>query len=88
MIFAFDALTIVYHTPLIPYLKFRFGLSSEAVTFEDSAFGNLVLVIALQFLTKVFACGLLIFFELRAYMELSDVISRYKWTTEQMYRFR
>ncbi len=87
LVFVFDALVIVYHTPLIPYLKYRFGLSSEAATYENSTFGNLVLVISLQFLTKVFACGLLCFFNFMALRELSSIISQYIWTSEQLFHF-
>ena len=84
MIFVFDALVIVYYSPLLPFLKYYLGISTEAATFEDSAFGNLVLVIVLQFFTKVFACGLLCFFGIMTLIELDSIISEYVWTDEQM----
>jgi len=63
------------------------GLSSDAVTFESSTFGNLVLIIVLQFLTKIFACGLLVFFNFMSIREISNISTKYVWTDEQMYFF-
>eukprot|EP00826_Nyctotherus_ovalis_P045948 TRINITY_DN5135_c0_g1_i5.p1 TRINITY_DN5135_c0_g1~~TRINITY_DN5135_c0_g1_i5.p1 ORF type:complete len:201 (+),score=44.26 TRINITY_DN5135_c0_g1_i5:169-771(+) len=84
LIFVFDALVIIYHSPLLPFLKFHLGISTEAATFEDSAFGNLVLVTVLQFFTKVFACALLCFFDIMTLGELSFIIDEYVWTDEQV----